>query len=88
MTEFEEGGVARQVCDLLLRPGHGHSRLVQVLGFFEVRIRDESVVQGGSLPVDFGGHKGPETLLVGPELADLQDSLGSSHAGVGPLQVA
>ena len=73
MTEFEEGGVTRHVHDLLLQPGHGHWRLVQVLRVFEVRIRDEPVVRGGSLPVDFGGHKGPETLLVGPELADLQD---------------
>ena len=43
--------------------------------------------EGEVSQLTLGGHKGPETLLVGPELADLQDSLGSSHAGVGPLQV-
>ena len=88
VTEFEEGGVVRHVHDLLFCPGHCHWRLKQVLRVFEGPVRDEPVVQGGGLPVDFGGHKGPETLFIGLELADLQDCLGSPHAEVRPFQVA
>ena len=75
MTEFEEGGVAGGSCRFC-----GSLKSTS-----EMNLSYEAEVSQLTL----GGHKGPETLLVGPELADLQDSpLSSSHAEVRPLQVA